>query len=321
MDRDLEDRIAALARDQHGIVTRTQLLRLGFLRGAVQRRVKARRLRVLHRGIYLVGPIMPAKAREMAAVLACGPSAVLSHRSAAALWELVSPAPASSPVEVTVQGRLHRQRAGVHVRRARRLEQDERATLQGIPVTTPIRTLVDLAAILSGQDLERAVARAERTGRIDVPELADHLARYGGRPGIPTLRAVLDTSRGPALTRSEAEIRFLRLVRKARLPAPGANAHIGGYEIDFLWRPEGVAVEVDGYRYHASRASFEGDRRRATHLAALGISIIPVTWRQIVDDGMATMVQLAQALLRAQRRSAALMIDGSRGRSGGRGGG
>lgn len=183
------------------------------------------------------------------------------------------------------------------------MEDDERTSLRGIPITASGRTLVDLASVIGCRDLERAVARAERERLIDGEELPALIARYKGRPGAPMLRAVLAAGSGPLLTRSEAEAEFLMLVRKARLPTPEANVAIEGFEIDFLWRAEGIAVEVDGYRYHSSRPRFESDRRRMTYLAAHGISVISLTWRQIVDEGMATAVQLGQALLRAQRRA------------------
>lgn len=123
-----------------------------------------------------------------------------------------------------------------------------------------------------------------------------------GRRGAAALREVLERSGGPALTRSEAEDRFLQLVREAQLPTPDANARVAGYELDFLWRAQGIAVEVDGYRFHASRPRFEEDRRRATRLASRGILVIPLTWRQVAEDRMATAVQLSQALLRATLR-------------------
>lgn len=302
MGRDIEDRIAALARAQHGVVTRTQLLGLGLRKGAIRHRVRSGRFCVLHRGVYLAGPIMPPHGREMAAVLACGSSALLSHHSAASLWGLVAPAGASPSVDVTVPEGVFRQRSGVVVRRASRLDESDRTSLRGIPITTPARTLLDLASTSGGRDVERAVARAERERLVDAEELSIQMARYRRRPGIPALRAVLAVGGGPALTRSEAEARFLSLIRKARLPAPEANAVVSGYEIDFFWRAEGIAVEVDGYRYHSSRPTFEIDRRRATQLAARGVSVIRLSWRQIVDEGVATAVQLGQALLQAQHR-------------------
>jgi very-short-patch-repair endonuclease len=150
--------------------------------------------------------------------------------------------------------------------------------------------------------VEAALARAERERLVRPGELEALLSRCSRRPGVPLLRRLLKQQHGPALTRSEAESLFLDLVRRAGLPAPEANARLAGFEIDFLWRDLGVAVEVDGYRFHGARARFEGDRRRITRLASRGIQVIPVTWRQIVDDGVATAVQIGQALVQAEHR-------------------
>lgn len=302
MGRNVEEAITATARRQHGVVTRVQLLELGIRPGAIRCRMASGRLRRLHRGVYLVGPIMPPHAREMAAVLACGPAAVLSHRSAATLWGLTAAGAEDAPVDVAVPHGHDRRRPGIRVHRIGGLGPEEWTRRSGIPVTAPARTLLDFAGVAGRRELERAVARAERERLLSRAELLALVVDAGGRRGIATLRAVLGVGGGPMLTRSEAEAEFLALIRKARLPAPEANVRIEGYEVDFLWRAERIAVEIDGYRYHASRSSFERDRRRAAHLAAHGIQVIPLTWRQVVDDGVATAVQLGQALLSARRQ-------------------
>ncbi|MGH7481435.1 MAG: type IV toxin-antitoxin system AbiEi family antitoxin domain-containing protein [Longimicrobiales bacterium] len=301
MKKEMEERIAGLARRQHGLATRRQLLELGLSSGALDRHVGRGRLRRLRRGVYLVGPILPSRAREMAAVLACGPDALVSHLSAASLREWTAPQTASAPVDITIIRSHNHPRPGIRIHRTRTLRSDERADLDGIPVTGPTRTLLDLAGVADGRVLERAVARAERRAvrRADLEAL---VARHRGRPGVPLLRAILTTSGGPALTRSEAEDRFLALVRTARLPAPEVNAWVGGYEVDFFWREARLAVEVDGYRFHSSLPSFEHDRRRATHLAAIGIQVVPLTWRQVVEEDHATAVQIGQALVQARGR-------------------
>lgn len=298
----LENRIAVVAQRQHGVVTRTQLLELGLSPGALRCRVRSGTFRILHRGVYLVGPIMPPHARAMAAALACGPEAIVSHRSAAALWDLVPPPPPDAPVEITAVGTYHRSRASVRIRRTSELAPDERCVLAGIPVTAPGRTLIDLATVVDARRVERAVARAERESILNRSGLAALIERYAGKPGVRVLRSIVHQGAGPALTRSEAEERFIDLVRTARLPMPETNVRVGRYEVDFLWRSRRLAVEVDGYRFHSARARFEHDRRRASHLASLGIQVIPLTWSQIVDDGVATAVQLGQALLRAEQR-------------------
>lgn len=302
MSHPLEDRIATLARRQHGLVTRGQLLGLGLSAGAVRRRVAGGRLTAVHRGVYLVGLVMPPGAKETAATLACGPGAVVSHRSAAVLWGLVSPLAGDAPVDVTVAERYNRPRRGIIVRRTGALDRDERSVLDGIPVTTVCRTLVDLASVADSTEVERAIARAERDRLVSQKELAKLIARYGGRSGMRVLRRVLHQAGGPALTRSEAEKRLLTLLRRAGLPIPEMNARVGNYEVDCLWVDLSLAVEVDGYRFHRSRPTFEEDRRKATFLAARGIQVIRVTWRQIVDDELTTAVRIAEVLVRAEMR-------------------
>ncbi|MEJ2186752.1 MAG: type IV toxin-antitoxin system AbiEi family antitoxin domain-containing protein [Gemmatimonadota bacterium] len=329
----IEKEIGELARRQHGVVSRSQLMDLGLRPGAIFRRARSGTLRRLHRGVYQVGPILPPGGVEMAAVLACGSATLIADGSAASLWRLIltpgDPAPKptgrapkptgrapkptgesftpsdAAPVHVLRVGGGGHPRPGIRMRRVARLDDRDRTLLEGIPVTTPGRTLLDLAARAGIRELERAVARAERERLVTRDELVARLDHAAGRPGAPALRAVLKLAGGPAVVRSELEGAFLDLAREAGLPPPEANAAVGGYELDFLWRDLGIAVEVDGYRYHGTRSRFEADRRRTTRLAALGIQVIPLTWRQVVDDRLATAVLIGNALLRARLRGQA----------------
>jgi very-short-patch-repair endonuclease len=292
----VEDRIAAVARKQHGVLTLAQLLDTGLAKGAVERRTKSGFFRRLHHGVYLVGPAPLPRSREMAAVLACGSSTLLSHRSAISAWGMAPGRPAPIAVEVMVIGRHAPKRPGIRARRVSGMDDSERTQLDGIPITTPARTLLDYALLATPRESERAIAVAYREGLATPAELAGLVARRKGRPGVRALRQVLADHPEPAFTRSEAEERLLALIRAAKLPPPEVNALVDGYEIDFFWREARVAVEVDGYRYHSSRHSFEKDRRRAVHFAARGVQVVPVSWRQIVDSGLATVVQISQAL-------------------------
>jgi very-short-patch-repair endonuclease len=248
-------------------------------RNAVDRRVKSRRLKRMHRGIYLVGAVAPALASEMAAVLAGGEAAVLSHRSAAELWKLLT-YPANSPIEVTIPvGDRGRSRRGIRVHRAK-LERDETTRRDRIPITAPARTILDLAAAVSARELEQAVALATRRHHASRTSLLSLLARYPRRRGTPALRALLEHRERPALTRSEAEERLLDLIRRADLPAPEVNVQLDGYEVDFLWQGERLVVEVDGFAFHGDRRQFEADRRRDAHLTARGFRVMRVTWRR-----------------------------------------
>jgi very-short-patch-repair endonuclease len=316
----MEREIGALAVGQYGVVTRSQLLGAGVGASAITRRLKSGWLRQKHRGVYVVGPLEPLEAREMAAVLACGPGALLSHVSAGSKWGLLGPASGLRPCDVGVFSAHRIRRPGIRVRRMVRFVPSDRATLRGIPVTAPGRTLVDLASILAGRELEQAVALAEREGLVTLGDLSSMLMRHRGRPGIPLLRTLLETGQSPALTRSEAEERLLGLIREARLPMPETNVRIEPYEVDFLWAAEGIAVEVDGFRFHASRARFESDRRRDMDLATGGIHVVRLTWRQITGEPLATVARLAQALasarttraIGADRRRSARSGDGRR---------
>jgi hypothetical protein len=230
----------------HGIVTRQQLFALGLGRGAVHARVRNGRLYAVHAGVYVVGHTARAPlALEMAAVLACGEGAAISHRSAAALWALATHA-ATAQVEVTIPGTRAPRRPGIRVYTTRSLAAEDLRLIDAVPVTSPARTLLDIARFLTVESLEATVADASRRGLVKRRELADQVERNPRRPGVSTLRALLAQGE-PAFTRSVAERKLLRLIRDAHLPSPLVNARVGQYEVDFLWPRERVVVEVDGY--------------------------------------------------------------------------
>ncbi|MDT8342314.1 MAG: DUF559 domain-containing protein [Longimicrobiales bacterium] len=223
----------------------------------------------------------------------------MSHRSAAGMHRLLERSAAHDPVEVLVRGVVPVRRAGILARRTVSLPGSDVTSIDGIPVTAVARTLVDLGLVLDSLSLERVVAHAEREGLVDRPGLVAAAEAARGRPGAPRLRSIVDGGFEPALTRSEAEVRFLHLVREARLPPPEVNVRLIGYEVDFLWRTRRIAVEVDGYRFHSSRRQFRTDRRRDSQLAAAGVQVIRLTWEQIVEEPLATIAELAQALVLA----------------------
>jgi very-short-patch-repair endonuclease len=285
-------RVAALAAQQHGVVASRQLAAAALGRRAVAHRVAQGRLTRLHRGVYLLGPLKAQLTDAMAAVLACGDGAVLSHHAAAALHGFRAATP--GPIDVTVPARNARARPGIRVHRVRQLAPAEVTRRQGIPVTTPERTLLDLAAVLPQKDLERTLQEAEVQRLLSLP--LDE--QYACRRGAKALRAAARKHDGPALTRSEAEARVLALVEAARLPRPAANARLHRYEVDLLWRAERLVVEVDGYAFHSTRAAFERDRRRDAELQTAGYRVLRVTWRQIVEEPEALVATLSVALRR-----------------------
>jgi very-short-patch-repair endonuclease len=272
--------IATLAASQHGVVARRQLATLGLSLDAIDHRVAMGRLHVVHRGVYAVGHrALTRDGRWMAATLAGGDGAVLSHRSAAALWGMRDGSPACADVTIP---RSRRPRSGLVARRVD-LRADEVTVHRGIPVTTPARTLLDLAAILDEHRLARAAERAEALRLTSPTSLEALAARYRGRPGVPALGRIAPNV-AATTTRSELERRFLTLLDAERLPRPLVNVPIEGAEADFAWPARRLVVELDGYETHGTRAAFERDRARDRALQAQGWRVIRITWRQLRDE-------------------------------------
>jgi very-short-patch-repair endonuclease len=294
---DADDIILEIAARQHGIVARWHLLRAGVPAHTIDGRVKRGRLQRLHRCVYRVSALAGARQREVAAVLACGEHAAASHRTAAAV---VGIALAGDELAVSVARGCPEPRPGVRIHRVR-LPAEERTVSDGVPVTVPARTLLDVSAVSTSRELEQAVAQALRLELVSERELVRILGRYPHRPGAPQLRALLARDAAPAFTRSEAEARFLTLVRRAELPPPATNVRVCGYEVDFYWRVGNLVVEIDGLAYHSSRAAIARDRRRDASLLAAGHRVMRVTWADIVERPEATAVRVGQALLRGAR--------------------
>jgi very-short-patch-repair endonuclease len=220
----------------------------------------------------------------------------VSHVSAAHLWALL-PYPAQPcPVEVTVRSRHSRVRRGIRVHRVRDLDPRDVRTFERIPVTTPARTILDLAGTQPTRVFEQALAVAQDRRLVTDRHLEAVLQRSPRRPGAGVLRGVLTSEAEPALTRSKAEERFLSLIRSTGLPQPEVNARLGPYEVDFLWRRERLVVELDGYAYHSSRAAFERDRLRDAELQADGLKVMRVTWRHIADTPGEVLGRVQRAL-------------------------
>lgn len=290
--------VAEVAAAQDGVIARRQLAAMGLGLGAIDHRLRTGRLHRLHRGVYAVGhTALVPRARELAAVLACGPDAVLSHHSAAALWGL-RPHHAGD-VHVTVGRSGSRPRPGLQVHRTRFLDARDIRVRRGIPTTSPGRTIIDLADTFTDRELTRAIDEATTRGLAHRHEILATLERLGpGRRGSAQLAKILGRNDRPALTRSEAEERLLGLVAMAGLPRPEVNVRIHGHEVDALWRANRLVVEVDGYAFHSTRAAFERDRARDADLDAAGLRVLRVTWRQIVDEPYALIARMAQALAR-----------------------
>ncbi|MDX6582933.1 MAG: hypothetical protein QOI10_2117 [Solirubrobacterales bacterium] len=285
------------ARRQHGVVTREQLRGLGMTARQVDGALARGELRPLHRGVYLVGPVTPPHAREIAAVLACGDGALLSHQSAAYLYGLL-PYPAQpGPVDITVTGRHTGRHPGVRLHRTTTLHRYERRERSKIPVTAPPRTVVDLAGCCTPLELEDAVAEAFALRLTNRAQLLRAIADRPGRRGIAGLRSLLDG--GPKRTRSVPERRLLSKLRATELPEPETNFRIAGWEVDLYWPAHRLVVEVDGYAAHSSPRAFERDRRKDAELAALGLTVRRFSARQVRDRPGAVVAWISQALGRA----------------------
>jgi predicted transcriptional regulator of viral defense system len=296
-----EREIQALAARQHGVISLPQLQSAGLTASAVRNRVAAGKLQRLHQGVYVVGLAKPSReARYIAAVLACGPGAALSHRSAADLLGLRR---CSRPtIEVTAPRRTGKSRPAIEVHRATGLEPRDVTYVNGIPCTTVARTLLDLAETLDQTALERTIERAETLKIFDLTAVVDVLNRAGNRKGAKTVRAALSSYLPePAFTRSELEKRFLALCKEAGVPKPKVNTFGDGKEVDFRWPDVRLIAEVDSLRHHGTRAAFERDRRRDQELTMNGWRVVRFTWRQVVGDPEAVAATLV-SLLGVERR-------------------
>lgn len=274
--------MAELADRQHGVVSRTQLLALGFGRRAIQHRIDRGRLHRIHSGVYAVGrsSLDPAGHR-MAALLRAGPDAVISHRTAAALWGLMPTA--QTMIDVTIPRRGIRSPRAIRIHCSEVLDPADRTTIDGIPVTSLPRTLLDLAPILRPDQLLRVIEQAVRLGRFDLAAVEADVAR-APRRGVARLRGVLADYREPAPTRSELERSFVALVERARLPKPQVNVQVAGLEVDFCWPEAWLVVELDGRAFHTSPRQFERDRLRDAQLQRAGYRVLRVTFKRLHED-------------------------------------
>lgn len=251
-------RVAAIAAQQHGVVSVEQLREAGLSKHRVRHRVRIGRLHAVHRGVYAVGHShLSAEGRWTAAVLACGTGAVLSHRAAAAAWRLLSDQP-TAPVDISLPSDTGKKtRRGIRLHRRPSLDPKAVTRHRRIPITTPARTIIDLSKVASPADVRHARRQA---------------AVFGLR---------IDSESRDDATRSELELLFLKLCRQYRLPMPEVNVWIGGVFVDFVWRERRLIVETDGYRYHRGRVSFENDRARDLQLRGHGFEVIRLTYSQV----------------------------------------
>lgn len=298
--------MAAVAARQHGVISLDQLRELGLSASGVRGRVEAARLHSVHWAVYSLVPLtlLGRNGRFMAAVLACGATAALSYRSAAALHEIRRTDRAK--IDVTTPQRSPRKHAGLDIHRSTTLAPADVTVVHAIPCTTVARTILDLAQVIRGRPLERALDQAEILGLLDLDALLDQIERNKTRPAAKRLRAVLDQHYiGSTATWSELEEALLAACRRANLPMPEVNAWIDpndddptAIRVDFVWREQRVIVETDGHTTHRTRQAFEQDRLRDQRLIVAGWTVIRITWRQLKQRPREVTNRIAQLLSR-----------------------
>jgi hypothetical protein len=249
------------------VVTREQLLALGFTKSAIEHRVRSGRLHLIVRGVYAVGrPCLSREGRWMAAVRSCGPGAALSHRSAAALWKFGKEH--EDYIDVSVRRDSEARIRGIRCHRRPSLPPEAITTRLNIPLTQPVQTFLDLATVTGPKGLERAINEADKREVIDPESLREALKDHPGEPGVRPLRRILDkhTFR---LSDDELELLFRPLAAAAGLPTPLTKVIVNEFEVDFFWPNLGLVVETDGWRYHRTPATQTRDALRfQTHTAA-----------------------------------------------------
>jgi hypothetical protein len=247
----------------------------------------------VYRGVYAIGgAVLGERGWGFAALLAAGDGAVLSHRWAASLWGVL---PRPARVEVSLPHRKLRSRAGLTIHVVTPFAHGDIQHRDGLPLTAPVRTLLDLAATVERNELEAALREARVLGLLGDAELKRALDGHRGRAGAARLREALEGS-GSAPTRSRLERTMLRLIAAAGLPRPLVSHRIGRFTVDFVWPEQRVVVETDGWHAHGHRAAFEDDRARDAELAGLGYVVLRFTWRQIADEPLRVAARLGEVL-------------------------
>jgi predicted transcriptional regulator of viral defense system len=296
--------LARMAKNQHGVVSIRQLEGpLGFSQRSVARAVEGGRLHRVHRGVYAIGHTeLSQRAECLAAVLAVGPGALLSYYSAGWLWGLWSGSPA--PFEVTAfVPRHHQPPKGVRRHRARNLDDEDRALIDGIPVTSVARTLLDLAWKLRSDQLRRVLARAEDLGLFDLEAIHAVIKRNRGHHGAKRLRFALSIYERPIWTRSDFERQFVEHLVESGLPRPATGWNEVGHELDVYWPEYGFGIELDTWETHGTRDAFERDHDRDIDFAVADIKTIRVSERQFRREPDQIVGKVALLLERRRARS------------------
>lgn len=289
---DLQRTIARIAGHQDNVISREQLLSAGLGRGAIAHRVRTGAWQRLHNNVYLLGPAPPSlMARARAAVMACGVNAVVSHRSAAEMFGLLPEI--GGEVHVSVAGRNVAPREGIRHHRIAAFARGEITKMRGIPLTSVARTICDLAATESANDVETAFQEALYRDIVTPRAVAAVLERQPRRRGAASIRTMLRDSR---LTRSQKERALLKLIDAAQLPRPLTNVRLHGHLVDAYWPAERLVLEFDGWQAHGHRVAFERNRKRDQVMLTHGLRVMRATDRHLEDEPVALVARLAQSL-------------------------
>ncbi len=298
--------IARLAATQMRVVRADQLAAAGFSWNAIAHRLERGLMRRLWRGIYLLGPERPSlRTLARAAVLTFGDDAVISHRWAGWLWGILREPP-ELPVEVTITAGSHRGRREVLVHRTELTDPRDFSTRLGLPVTSPARTILDLAAVLGDRELEAAVAEALVLKLVTPAGLRKVAERSGHHPGVRALRRILQER--PGLTRSEYERILRRICREADLPQPRTNYPLHGFEVDFFFAGHDVIVEVNPFSTHGNRSAHDRDTRKLTKLAAMGYTVLGFTDTELTEKPLYVAAKISEALAQSSSITAGELV-------------
>jgi hypothetical protein len=292
----LDHLVAKIAARQHGVVDLRQLIAIGLTASGVRKRVGAGRLHRIHAGVYAVGHTnLSLDGKRMAAVLACGPAAVLSYRDAA---EILGLRPHNGRLfDVTSPRRTGRRKPGIRVHSGATLTARDITAVRAIPSTAVPRTLLDLAEVVKEREVERAIERAETLNLFDLVAIRELLDRSPGRRGARKLERALGAE--PAFTRNDLEELMFAIALRAGVPRPLTNYWIGKYQADFAWPEQRLIAETDGRATHATTHAFEHDRLRDRELVTAGWRVIRFTYRQLEDDADEAVAALRKLLLPA----------------------
>ena len=299
--------MAAIAREQRGRAKRTQLLAAAITAHQIDAMLGTGWLQPRFPGVYVVGYAPAGElTRETEALLACPDGALLGGESAAATWNLIPWRLARGPVHVTIQGEHRTGHGGIWLHRTRTLDAGlDVRTRSGLPIVSPARALVEIAGTVTPRELERGLDDGLQSNVVRLAQVRETLTRIGSRrAGSPVLDALLrEREGGSGITRSDAEIDLSEAIVAAGLPRPERNQPLFGYTVDMLWRELRVIVEVDSYRWHLGKASFDSDRARDADLEARGFTVLRFTAKQIAEEPFVVIARIAATLAWASARA------------------